>query len=257
MFDETTTYLTYTYTYIVGGKEVHSSVEDGKAKEDSDILNIKSGEQICTYGLPTDTKISYAGNVFVNSSVSPEDKTHGIPVDVLISSSKKDFILDAAKHLLAAAPLNELDDNGNLKQVPDSKAWNMAKNCMRYACMLGEVASGAEDPVSTIQNGVIPDYKKDGSNYITQSEAQQYKAKNKELEDENKELEQKTLYLEKVVEWQSSYIADLQEAIDNAGLTPVPEPENKPETPDTPDTPDIPDTPDTPEVYPIPSPEDE
>ena len=77
---------TYSYTYIIGGKEVKSSVDTAYT----------------TYGIPADVKISYAGDIFVRSSVDPKSYTHGIPVDVLVSNSQT-FVQDVAKHIMAAA----------------------------------------------------------------------------------------------------------------------------------------------------------
>ena len=132
--DETTenTYITYTYsyTYIIGGKEVKSSVDTAYT----------------TYGIPADVKISYAGDIFVRSSVDPKSYTHGIPVDVLVSNGQT-FVQDVAKHIMAAAPLIEIDKNGNINQVPDAKAKVIAGRCVKYANMLQEAieADGKSD----------------------------------------------------------------------------------------------------------------
>ena len=112
---------TYSYTYIIGGKEVKSSVDT----------------TYTTYGIPADVKISYAGDIFVRSSVDPKSYTHGIPVDVLVSNSQT-FVQDVAKHIMAAAPLIEIDKNGNINQVPDAKAKVIAGRCVNYANMLQE-----------------------------------------------------------------------------------------------------------------------
>lgn len=112
---------TYSYTYIIGGKEVKSSVDT----------------TYTTYGIPADVKISYAGDIFVRSSVDPKSYTHGIPVDVLVSNGQT-FVQDVAKHIMAAAPLIEIDKNGNINQVPDAKAKVIAGRCVKYANMLQE-----------------------------------------------------------------------------------------------------------------------
>ena len=112
---------TYSYTYIIGGKEVKSSVDTANT----------------TYSIQADVKISYAGDIFVRSSVDPKSYTHGIPVDVLVSNSQT-FVQDVAKHIMAAAPLIEIDKNGNINQVPDAKAKVIAGRCVKYANMLQE-----------------------------------------------------------------------------------------------------------------------
>ena len=121
---------TYSYTYIIGGKEVKSSVDTAYT----------------TYGIPADVKISYAGDIFVRSSVDPKSYTHGIPVDVLVSNGQT-FVQDVAKHIMAAAPLIEIDKNGNINQVPDAKAKVIAGRCVKYANMLQEAidADGKSD----------------------------------------------------------------------------------------------------------------
>lgn len=121
---------TYSYTYIIGGKEVKSSVDT----------------TYTTYGIPADVKISYAGDIFVRSSVDPKSYTHGIPVDVLVSNSQT-FVQDVAKHIMASAPLIEIDKNGNINQVPDAKAKVIAGRCVKYANMLQEAieADGNSD----------------------------------------------------------------------------------------------------------------
>lgn len=121
---------TYSYTYIIGGKEVKSSVDTSYT----------------TYGIPADVKISYAGDIFVRSSVDPKSYTHGIPVDVLVSNSQT-FVQDVAKHIMASAPLIEIDKNGNINQVPDAKAKVIAGRCVKYANMLQEAieANGESD----------------------------------------------------------------------------------------------------------------
>ena len=121
---------TYSYTYIIGGKEVKSSVDT----------------TYTTYGIPADVKISYAGDIFVRSSVDPKSYTHGIPVDVLVSNGQT-FVQDVAKHIMAAAPLIEIDKNGNINQVPDAKAKVIAGRCVKYANMLQEAieADGNSD----------------------------------------------------------------------------------------------------------------
>lgn len=121
---------TYSYTYIIGGKEVKSSVDT----------------TYTTYGIPADVKISYAGDIFVRSSVDPKSYTHGIPVDVLVSNGQT-FVQDVAKHIMAAAPLIEIDKNGNINQVPDAKAKVIAGRCVKYANILQEAidAGGATD----------------------------------------------------------------------------------------------------------------
>ena len=121
---------TYSYTYIIGGKEVKSSVDT----------------TYTTYGIPADVKISYAGDIFVRSSVDPKSYTHGIPVDVLVSNGQT-FVQDVAKHIMAAAPLIEIDKNGNINQVPDAKAKVIAGRCVKYANMLQEAidADGKSD----------------------------------------------------------------------------------------------------------------
>lgn len=121
---------TYSYTYIIGGKEVKSSVDT----------------TYTTYGIPADVKISYAGDIFVRSSVDPKSYTHGIPVDVLVSNGQT-FVQDVAKHIMASAPLIEIDKNGNINQVPDAKAKVIAGRCVKYANMLQEAieADGNSD----------------------------------------------------------------------------------------------------------------
>jgi len=92
------------------------------------------------------------GEVPINTSVKPEDLTHGIPVDVLDQGyTTYGMVQQAAIHLMGSAPLNELDDNGNLKSVPDAKAKAIADRCVKYAYMLldslasGNPGSGSSD----------------------------------------------------------------------------------------------------------------
>lgn len=131
---------TYSYTYIIGGKEVKSSVDT----------------TYTTYGIPADVKISYAGDIFIRSSVDPKSYTHGIPVDVLVSNCQT-FIQDVAKHIMASAPLIEIDKNGNINQVPDAKAKVIAGRCVKYANMLQEAieADGKSDDSIIKQNEVL------------------------------------------------------------------------------------------------------
>lgn len=131
---------TYSYTYIIGGKEVKSSVDT----------------TYTTYGIPADVKISYAGDIFVRSSVDPKSYTHGIPVDVLVSNGQT-FVQDVAKHIMASAPLIEIDKNGNINQVPDAKAKVIAGRCVKYANMLQEAikADGKSDDSIIKQNEVL------------------------------------------------------------------------------------------------------
>lgn len=124
---------TYSYTYIIGGKEVKSSVDTAYT----------------TYGIPADVKISYAGDIFVRSSVDPKSYTHGIPVDVLVSNSQT-FVQDVAKHIMASAPLIEIDKNGNINQVPDAKAKVIAGRCVKYANMLQEAIEANGKPDDSI-----------------------------------------------------------------------------------------------------------
>ena len=145
---------TYSYTYIIGGKEVKSSVDT----------------TYTTYGIPADVKISYAGDIFVRSSVDPKSYTHGIPVDVLVSNGQS-FVQDVAKHIMASAPLIEIDKNGNIKQVPDAKAKAIAGRCVKYANMLKEAieSDGESDNSILKENEVLkekisvlePKYKKE------------------------------------------------------------------------------------------------
>lgn len=131
---------TYSYTYIIGGKEVKSSVDT----------------TYTTYGIPADVKISYAGDIFVRSSVDPKSYTHGIPVDVLVSNGQT-FVQDVAKHIMASAPLIEIDKNGNINQVPDAKAKVIAGRCVKYANMLQEAikADGKSDDSIIKQNEAL------------------------------------------------------------------------------------------------------
>lgn len=135
------TYITYTYsyTYIIGGKEVKSSVDTSYT----------------TYGIPADIKISYVGDVLIRSSVDPNTCTHGIPVDVLLSNGQS-FVQDVAKCLMASAPLIEIDKNGNIKQVPDAKAKVIAGRCVKYANILQEaIESGGKSDDSIIRENEV------------------------------------------------------------------------------------------------------
>lgn len=92
-----------------------------------------------TYKLPSDISISYIGDVFVNSNVDPKSYTHGIPVDVLVStSSGQSFIQNTAMHLMAASPLIEMDAYGNISQVGEAQAKMIADKCVQYATYLND-----------------------------------------------------------------------------------------------------------------------
>lgn len=183
-FKEETTYLTYTYAYIIGGKEVKSNVDTAYT----------------TYGLPCDVKISYAGDIFVNSNVDPESYTHGIPVDVLVSTPGQSFIQDVAKHLMASAPLIEIDDNGNVKQVGDAKAKLIAGRCVQYATYLNDAVAASEDE----------DYTKDKATLLIE---------NGNLTKELAETKEKLKEKEKALILSTQYVRDLKKALEKAEQT--------------------------------------
>lgn len=104
-----------------------------------------------TYTTFSHLYIDSVGKKEVESNV--EGSTHGLPVDVVINDSKASFIQDAAKHIMASAPLNEADDDGNLIPVPDAKAKAIAKRCVKYAYMLSDaLAEGYDDSNSNDSN---------------------------------------------------------------------------------------------------------
>lgn len=171
---------TYSYTYIIGGKEVKSSVDTAYT----------------TYGIPADVKISYAGDIFVRSSVDPKSYTHGIPVDVLVSNSQT-FVQDVAKHIMAAAPLIEIDKNGNINQVPDAKAKVIAGRCVKYANMLQEAieAGGTTDDSIIRENEAL----KEKVSYL-QGKIDEISPKYEKERTENAINKQYIINLEKVLE---------------------------------------------------------
>lgn len=171
---------TYSYTYIIGGKEVKSSVDTAYT----------------TYGIPADIKISYAGDIFVRSSVDPKSYTHGIPVDVLVSNGQT-FVQDVAKHIMAAAPLIEIDKNGNINQVPDAKAKVIAGRCVKYANMLQEAidAGGATDDSIIRENEAL----KEKVSYL-QGKIDEISPKYEKERTENAINKQYIINLEKVLE---------------------------------------------------------
>lgn len=235
---EENTYVAYTfsYTYIIGGKEVKSSVDTSYT----------------TYGIPADVKISYAGDVFVNSNVDPKSYTHGIPVDVLISNGQS-FVQDVAKHLMAAAPLIEVDDNGNVKQVPDAKAKVIAGRCVQYANMLKDA----------IESNGISDDSLVATNEKLRSQVQELQNKldivEPKLEDERKENainKQYIINLEKTLEEhhiekpsKPSSIKDINDDVIKKDIEDIIKKEEDDSKPDNPDNPD------NKETYPIPQPE--
>ena len=58
--------------------------------------------------------------------------------DVNITQSDASFIRDVAKHLMASAPLIEMDSNGNMVQVGEAKARMVANKCVEYAIYLND-----------------------------------------------------------------------------------------------------------------------
>ena len=171
---------TYSYTYIIGGKEVKSSVDT----------------TYTTYGIPADVKISYAGDIFVRSSVDPKSYTHGIPVDVLVSNGQT-FVQDVAKHIMASAPLIEIDKNGNINQVPDAKAKVIAGRCVKYANMLQEAidAGGTTDDSIIRENEAL----KEKVSYL-QGKIDEISPKYEKERIENAINKQYIINLEKVLE---------------------------------------------------------
>lgn len=78
--------------------------------------------------------VKQVGAIPVNSRVSADEETWGIPVDV--NTSHRSYIKHAAMHLFAAAPLIECDDKGNIKYVPEAKVHQIAKECIKDAYIL-------------------------------------------------------------------------------------------------------------------------
>lgn len=225
---------TYSYTYIIGGKEVKSSVDTAYT----------------TYGIPADVKISYAGDIFVRSSVDPKSYTHGIPVDVLVSNGQT-FVQDVAKHIMASAPLIEIDKNGNINQVPDAKAKVIASRCVKYANMLQEAieADGKSDDSIIKQNEAL----KEKVSYL-QGKIDEISLKYEKERTENAINKQYIINLEKVLETnhieKPSKPTSIKDITDNAikdsisGIIGG----DKPSTPN-PGSPDAPNN-----TYPIPQP---
>ena len=225
---------TYSYTYIIGGKEVKSSVDT----------------TYTTYGIPADVKISYAGDIFVRSSVDPKSYTHGIPVDVLVSNGQT-FVQDVAKHIMAAAPLIEIDKNGNINQVPDAKAKVIAGRCVKYANMLQEAidAGGATDDSIIKENEAL----KEKVSYL-QGKIDEISPKYEKERIENAINKQYIINLEKVLETnhieKPSKPTSIKDITDNAIKDSISDiiGGDKPSTPN-PGSPDAPNN-----TYPIPQP---
>lgn len=78
--------------------------------------------------------VKQVGSIPVNSRVTTDEQTWGIPVDV--NTSHRSYIKHAAMHLFAAAPLIECDDKGNIKYVPEAKVHQIAKECIKDAYIL-------------------------------------------------------------------------------------------------------------------------
>lgn len=78
--------------------------------------------------------IKQVGGTAVNSRVSADEETWGIPVDV--NTSHRSYIKHTAASLFASAPLIEMDDNGNIKYVSESKVHQIAKECIKNANIL-------------------------------------------------------------------------------------------------------------------------
>lgn len=225
---------TYSYTYIIGGKEVKSSVDTAYT----------------TYGIPADVKISYAGDIFVRSSVDPKSYTHGIPVDVLVSNGQT-FVQDVAKHIMASAPLIEIDKNGNINQVPDAKAKVIASRCVKYANMLQEAieADGKSDDSIIKQNEAL----KEKVSYL-QGKIDEISLKYEKERTENAINKQYIINLEKVLETnhieKPSKPTSIKDITDNAIKDSISDiiGGDKPSTPN-PGSPDAPNN-----TYPIPQP---
>ena len=224
---------TYSYTYIIGGKEVKSSVDTAYT----------------TYGIPADVKISYAGDIFVRSSVDPKSYTHGIPVDVLVSNGQT-FVQDVAKHIMAAAPLIEIDKNGNIKQVPDAKAKVIAGRCVKYANMLQKaIEDGGESDDSIIKEN---ETLKEKVSYL-QGKLDEVLHKYESERKENAINKQYIINLEKTLE--ASHIAkpskpsSIKDITDNTIKDSISDIINKEESGGS-----NPGSPDTPNTYPIPQP---
>lgn len=224
---------TYSYTYIIGGKEVKSSVDT----------------TYTTYGIPADVKISYAGDIFIRSSVDPKSYTHGIPVDVLVSNSQS-FVQDVAKHIMASAPLIEIDKNGNIKQVPDAKAKVIAGRCVKYANMLQKaIEDGGESDDSIIKEN---ETLKEKVSYL-QGKLDEVLPKYESERKENAINKQYIINLEKTLE--ANHIAkpskpsSIKDITDNTIKDSISDIINKEESGGS-----NPGSPDTPNTYPIPQP---
>lgn len=137
------------------------------------------------------TIIKQVGSVPVNSRVTVEEQTWGIPVDV--NTSHRSYIKHAAMHLFAAAPLIECDDKGNIKYVSEAKVHQIAKECIKDANILHDELHA---------------YKKDGSSGSTDD------GKTKQqLQQENAALKEANDALTEANELNSQYIDSLENAI--------------------------------------------
>lgn len=138
------------------------------------------------------TIIKQVGSVPVNSRVSVDEETWGIPVDV--NTSHRSYIKHAAMHLFAVAPLIECDDKGNIKYVSEAKVHQIAKECIKDAYILHDELHA---------------YKKDGNG---DSSTDDGKTK-KELQQENAALKEENDALTETNNLNDQYIDTLENAV--------------------------------------------
>lgn len=136
--------------------------------------------------------VKQVGGIPVNSRVSADEETWGIPVDV--NTSHRSYIKHAAMHLFAAAPLIECDDKGNIKYVPEAKVHQIAKECIKDANILHDELHA---------------YKKESSGAGSEEDG---KTK-KELQQENAALKKENAALTEANNSNDQYIDILKNAI--------------------------------------------
>lgn len=87
----------------------------------------------------------YAIFQYINiREIMPEQSTTTNSEVTIKGKSTFAFVQDAAIHLMASASLNDIDNNGNLKPVPDAKAKAIAERCVKYAYMLSDALAAGK-----------------------------------------------------------------------------------------------------------------
>lgn len=163
--------------------------------------------------------IKQVGDIPINSRVTVDEETWGIPVDV--NTSHRSYIKHAAMHLFATAPLIECDDKGNIKYVGEAKVHQIAKECIKDAYILHDElhaykknGSGSGDDSGSGGSGSGGSGSDDGLSNKTKSELIDMI---NGLEDEKKISDKYVEMLEDIVKIDSAYVEMLEKSVKESG----------------------------------------